>query len=115
MVRDHPMGRQTETEGGSVFNSEPVMAVAVPCGCRICIADNFFKYQQHIYSSFLRDNCTLDKPSFKEEERHSSLERLSYLPKITQSMTIKAGSTTQLQEMRVSVLLLHLMLNTWAI
>lgn len=107
------MGRQTETESGYVFNSQPMMAVAIPCGCRTCIADNFYKYQQHIYSSFLRD--TLDKPSFKEEERHSGLERLSYLPKIMQSMTIKAGSTTQLQQMRVSVLLLHQMLNIWAI
>lgn len=109
------MGRRTETEGGCVLNAEPVMAVAEPCGCRTCIADNFYKYQQRIHSSFLRGNCTLDKPGFKGEERHSSLERLSYLPKIIQSMTIKAGSTTQLQQMRVSVLLLHQMLNTWAI
>lgn len=64
-------GKTDRDRGDCVFNSEAVVAVAVPCGCRVCIADNFYKYQQHMYSSFLRDNCTLDKPSFKEEERHS--------------------------------------------
>lgn len=101
MVRDRPTGRRTETEGGCVFNSEPVVAVAVPCGCRVCTADNLYKYQQHMYSS----------PVLKRRKDTLSLERLSYLPKIVQSITIKAGSTTQLQEMRVSVLLLHQMLN----
>lgn len=38
-----PSHGKTETEGGCVFNSAPVMAVAVPCVYRTCVSDNFYK------------------------------------------------------------------------
>lgn len=82
MVRNLPVERWTETESGCVFDSGPVMAGAVPYVYRICKTHKFYKHQLHVYDSFLRDQGKLDKFSFIKEERHSSFERPSYLPKI---------------------------------